>query len=1038
MEDLFGKRITSEKDLLQIFNNLPNGVGVFEVDGEKIAVKYLNDGCYSMLGLDSGRRDRSFCADPTAFIHPDDLLAVYREINSAIAENSLFNCTVRILCDDGSFLWISICAKWSLQGSGKYLFYASCTDVDEKKKNEEHLAETASIITAAMDCSSMLCWEYHPESRTAVFGNKESPLFSGNRLIKNFPQVLAEQNFIHPEYRERLFDTFRKIDMGQESASCEVKLRYSDGWHWKNISLTSVYSREGLRLKVIGTSETLDAYKELEERFAISAAQSGLTTWQYNVQERRIIPDIVTQNIPCSFTVIENVPESIISNGSLHPDDIEVFRAMYRKIETGVKSAQCDCRWKTPDRSWHWRRTFYTVVSDKDGKPIKALGASVDISEQKEAEEKYEKYTESLSAINPLAIGSFRFNLTKDTCWDGHSAYQSIMSLQKDGTAEGFFKSAARYSVNPDNPEFAHFFNRKNLIKAFREGKSSLSLDHQFRMDDDTKWITTFINMAKNPLSGEIEAVIYSIDINQKKLAEQIINTVTLANYDQIILIDAKKNTARRYIGGLSTEPSTIYTNDSKKRTEEYLRQYYGGSDIEDFIAKTRLSYVTEQLKLHGLYVLNYLMKDNDKGSLRRKRGEYRYLDRGEGLICFTRMDITEIFEMEQKANSELSAALKRAERACLAKSEFLSRMSHDMRTPLNAVIGLSSLARDSVSMSEIKAYMDKINISGQYLLGLINDVLDMSKIENKKLELCYETIETEVFFRNIIEIVQPLMDAKHLCFRLDLCRTAPKYFCCDRLHLQQVYINLLSNSIKFTPEYGHIECSVSILGTDDKFVYSQMVLKDSGIGMSEEFLKHVFEPFEQEYHDKGGTGLGLPIVKNLIELMGGELTIESKKGCGTTVTVRLKTPVCGLPANELPSVKELRTERSFKGKRILVAEDQPINTLIITKILSKEGITADCAENGLAAVKMFAASPVGFYDAILMDIRMPIMNGVKTAKVIRKMMREDAKTIPIIAMTADAFDKDMQRAQEYGLDGYTAKPIMPEELFSLLYSLIK
>ena len=120
-----------------IFNNLPNGVGVFEVDGEKIAVKYLNDGCYSMLGLDSGRRDRSFCADPTAFIHPDDLLAVYREINSAIAENSLFNCTVRILCDDGSFLWISICAKWSLQDSGKYLFYASCKDVDEKKKNEE-------------------------------------------------------------------------------------------------------------------------------------------------------------------------------------------------------------------------------------------------------------------------------------------------------------------------------------------------------------------------------------------------------------------------------------------------------------------------------------------------------------------------------------------------------------------------------------------------------------------------------------------------------------------------------------------------------------------------------------------------------------------------------------------------------------------------------------------------------------------------------------------------------------------------------------
>lgn len=1038
MKDLFGERITLEKDLLLLFNNLPNGIGVFEVDGENITIKYLNDGYYNMLGIKKSGRARSLSASPTAFLHPDDALTVHREIRAAIAENRLFNCTVRIIRGDGLYLWISICAKWSLQNNGKYLFYASYTDVDEKKKNEERLVETAAVISAALSCSSMLCWEYHPESHTVVFAGKDSSLFTGRQVVNNFPQVLAEQNFIHPEYTEILFDTFKKIDWGQESASCEVKLLYADGWHWKNVSLTSVYDNEGQRIKVIGTTETLDAYKELEERFAISAAQSGLTAWQYDIQEKRITINPITKNIAGPATVIENVPESIINGGSLHPDDAESFREMYRNMEKGTRSAQCDYRWKTNKGGWYWRRTFYTVVSDKGGKPLKALGSSIDISRQKEAEEKYEKYIESLSDINPLSIGSFRLNLTADTCWDGHSPYQSVLTLQNGGTASGFFQNTALNSVNPDNPEFIRFFNRENLIEAFREGKNSLALDHKFRIDNDSKWITSFIYMAKNPLSDDIEAVIYSIDINDKKLAEQIINTVTLAKYDQIILIDAKKNTAQRYVGGLSEEPSTVYTHDSEKRTEEYLRQYYAGTDLEDFIAKTKLSYVTEQLEQHGSYVLNYNMKDNSQGSLRRKRCEYQYLDRREQLICFTRMDITEIFAMEQKTNSELSIALKRAENANMAKSEFLSRMSHDMRTPLNAVIGLSSLARDSLSMSEIKGYTDKINTSALYLLGLINDVLEMSKIENKKMKLCYEDIETEVFFRNIIEIVQPLMDEKHLRFHLDLCDTAPKYFCCDRLHLQRVYINLLSNSIKFTPEYGNIECAISVLDTDDKFVYSQMILKDSGIGMDEEFLKHVFEPFEQEHGNMGGTGLGLSIVKNLIDLMEGTLAIESKKGCGTTVTLGLKTPICSLSSNESPSAKECRAKRSFEGKKILVAEDQPLNTLIITKILNQKGIITECAENGLAAVKMFTASAEGYYDAILMDIRMPIMNGEQAAKTIRKMTRKDALTIPIISMTADALNNDMLHTQELGMNGFISKPIMQEELFALLDNFIK
>jgi PAS domain S-box-containing protein len=388
-----------------------------------------------------------------------------------------------------------------------------------------------------------------------------------------------------------------------------------------------------------------------------------------------------------------------------------------------------------------------------------------------------------------------------------------------------------------------------------------------------------------------------------------------------------------------------------------------------------------------------------------------------------------------------LSDALRKAEQANNAKSDFLSRMSHDIRTPMNAILGLTALAMDEPGMTpEIRNYLGKIDNSSQYLLGLINDILDVSKIESGKLELHPKRYEFNEFRQMVRMMIEPLAQQKNIEFVFHPGSTMFPVFV-DKLRFNQIFINLLSNAVKFTPEGGKVEFSVQNNLVTENTVTCEFVICDNGIGMSPEFMTKMYEPFSQADNavmgNLVGSGLGLTIVRSLVDLMHGNMRFESAIGKGTTVNLVLPLPLA--PAIDKASEPETKDrETSLQGKTILVAEDHPLNMEIVVRMLEKKGFTVMCARNGQEAVDTFLSSPVGSINAVLMDIRMPVMNGYEATVEIRKQDRPDARTIPVIALTANAYDEDVKNSLKAGMNEHLSKPIQPEQLFDTLRKYVR
>ncbi len=396
-----------------------------------------------------------------------------------------------------------------------------------------------------------------------------------------------------------------------------------------------------------------------------------------------------------------------------------------------------------------------------------------------------------------------------------------------------------------------------------------------------------------------------------------------------------------------------------------------------------------------------------------------------------------------QDQKRELEEALLKAERANQAKTEFLSRISHDMRTPLNGILGITALLKDSVK--EDKTYQDvlQLEMSGKYLLNLINDTLDVNKIEIGKLELHPGVYDGRVSFDNIIELIRPNVDKKKIIFNAQLDNSITEQLYIDMGRLQQMIMNILGNAVKFTPEGGAVDFHMINVSRTKDIVYEKIIISDNGPGMSGDFLPHLFEPFTQENPgstgNSNGTGLGMTITRQIVELMGGTIEVESTIGKGTTFTLNLPLKIATLEQREK---WKKETDFDFNGYnydniRILLCEDHPLNAEIVIRLLSKKGIIVEHAKDGREGLDMFASSEAGYYDLILMDIRMPVMDGLEATKAIRKLSRKDAFRIPIIAMTANAFDEDIEQTRMAGMNAHLGKPIEIDKVLSCIAQML-
>ena len=398
--------------------------------------------------------------------------------------------------------------------------------------------------------------------------------------------------------------------------------------------------------------------------------------------------------------------------------------------------------------------------------------------------------------------------------------------------------------------------------------------------------------------------------------------------------------------------------------------------------------------------------------------------------------------EKDEKYKAELLIAAKKAEAANRAKTEFLQRMSHDIRTPINGICGLVNMADHCADdMEKQTEYRTKVKEASNLLLELVNDVLDMSKLESGEVILEEIPFDLSRISREVLVVIEQMAAEQNIRVAWEKKEITHRDFIGSPGYVKRVMMNILSNAVKYNKENGQIYVScVEIPSEQPEMTTMEFVCRDTGIGMAEEFQKHIFEPFAQEHTGSrakfAGTGLGMAISKKLVEEMGGTITFESKKGVGSTFVIRVPFKI-DLDADKREESKDV-SEKSIKGMHVLLAEDNELNMEIAEFLLQNEGAEVTKAWNGQEIVELFRKSEAGEFDVILMDIMMPIINGYEAAKRIRSLDREDAKKIPIIAMTANAFTEDRIRAKEAGMDEHIAKPIDVELLIKVIHKLVK
>lgn len=539
---------------------------------------------------------------------------------------------------------------------------------------------------------------------------------------------------------------------------------------------------------------------------------------------------------------------------------------------------------------------------------------------------------------------------------------------------------------------------------------------------------------------------------NAKEKAEEIannkINTLLRCvseDYVYLINVDLETQQEVRYklFSGDALEDWADghynYTYCIEKYADDFVAEY----DRQRFIEATKLSVLMDVLTIQNNYYIEYDVVID--GNTMQYQGKFTISNEKpfENHMLISIRDITESARERIAREKELSEARRMAESASKAKSAFLFNMSHDIRTPMNAIIGYTNLIEMHLDDKEkLQNYIKKIKYSSDFLLSLINNVLEMSRIESGKLTVDETIWNVEQFNDMLISVFEEEFKQKNLKFTREINIIHEDVFC-DALKLKEIYLNIISNAIKYTPKGGSINLKLEELPSDKEgYGNYRCVVSDTGIGMSEEFLTHIFEEFSRESTATEskvvGSGLGMPIVKRLVELMDGTITVESRLGEGTSFTVEIPHRIADRSKlNRLKDYENDSGEAIFSQKRILLAEDNDLNAEISEEILGGFGLKVERAVDGIDCVHKLQEAAEGYYDLILMDIQMPNMNGYDATMTIRHMDGARAD-IPIIAMTANAFDEDKKNALSAGMNGHISKPIEINKLLSTLKSMLK
>ena len=733
----------------------------------------------------------------------------------------------------------------------------------------------------------------------------------------------------------------------------------------------------------------------------------------------------------------------------VHPQDREFVRKnLDQCIREKREKYELQYRLLKNDGSYIWINAKFSVIPC-DGDNARVYVDYHDITAEKKMQEQLrQQYKEQIHqhylSAGPDALILGHCNITQNKIYEIVDHTHSGLLETFGDVREEFFTGIGTLIV--DETERAEFYSKylnEPSMKAYEAGIKEVLMPCFIQLPNQKagKYVQFKVILVETPDTNDVTGILTVTDITEKQIREKIFMQLSATNYDLVANVNLFADFYEIVSGGDDNLPELRGRNSERIR-QVVLETVVHTERERQYIARMLdPSFMMERLIKESSYSFTYSIY-NAAGELRTKKMNIYAIDLRLGRVCFIRADVTDILESERKTKENLEQALEAAKKANRVKSDFLSSMSHDIRTPMNAIVGMTALALANLDNTDkIRDYLHKISVSSQHLLSLINDILDMSQIEQSKIHLNHQPVLLDELINHLSSIMTSQAENAGLHFVIETGNFKHSRFSGDSLRIKQILINLLSNAFKFTVEGGTVRFRVEeITAEKSGFGRYRFTVQDTGIGMSEEFLSHLFEPFirSSKVSKVEGTGLGLSITKGLVDLMGGQIRVDSTLNQGTTFEIELEFELIHTIKKEVTEANSESDEGDLTGYHFLLVEDNEINSEILGELLQMRGADFIVKTDGLQAVEEFKRSEPGTYDAIFMDIQMPVMNGYEATRKIRNLDHPDAKSIIILAMTANAFTEDVQASLEAGMNGHIAKPVDINLLYTTITSMLK